>query len=101
MEACKCTQAEVTAMRGRELYGQYHRLIDELARSAGPKTDWRTGLMAHIDRFNIDAAALDSNSAQLLREELCTQLEHEALHSTRQTSREILFAATKWLELGG
>ena len=88
-------------MRGRELYGQYHRLIDELAQSAGPRADWRTGLRAQIDRFNVDAAALDSNSAQLLREELCTQLEHEALLSARQTSREILFAATKWLELSG
>jgi len=86
-------------MRARELYGQYHRLIDELAQSAGPRGEWRTGLRAHIDRFNVDAAALDFNSARLLREELCTQLEHEALHSTRQTSREILFAAVKWLEI--
>ena len=80
-------------MRGRELYGRYHRLIDELARSAGPGTDWRARLKGHIDSFEADARALAPASARLLREELCTQLEHEAVRSTRPVAREILFAA--------
>lgn len=88
-------------MRGRDLYGRYHRLIDELARSAEPGADWQTELRARVGQFEADASALDANGARLLREELCTQFEHEALHSTRPLARKILFAAAKWLELGG
>lgn len=88
-------------MRGRDLYGRYHRLIHEMARSAEPGVDWRTELKAQIGRFEADAAALDTNGARLLREELCAQFEHEALHSTRPLARQILFAAVKWLEFGG
>lgn len=87
-------------MRRRELYGKYHRLIDELARTAGPETAWQPGLKARIREFEADADALDPRSAQLLREELCAQLEQEALQSTRSLARQILFAAVKWLELG-
>ena len=88
-------------MRGRDLYGQYHRLIDELAWSAGPEADWRPELKARVGRFEADASTLDANGARLLREELCAQFEHEALHSTRPLARQILIAAVKWLESGG
>ena len=87
-------------MRESELYGRYDQLIDSLARSAEPESDWRTGPKAFIGNFEADASALDTNSAWLLREELCVQLEHEALHSTRPLARHILFAAITWLELG-
>lgn len=82
-------------MSGRELYGQYHGLIDELARSAGPEIDWRPELKALIGKFEADIDALDACSAQMLREEPSTQLEHEALHSTRLLARQIRFAAVK------
>jgi len=82
----------------RKLYGRYHRLIGELARSCGPETDWRRELRARIDSFEADANTLDAASARLLREELCAQLEHEALYTARPLGREILFAAVKWLE---
>ncbi|RME61930.1 MAG: hypothetical protein D6782_13205 [Alphaproteobacteria bacterium] len=88
-------------MCGRDLYGRYHRLIDELARSAEPGADWQTALKEHIARFETDAAVLDTDEARLRREELCAQLEHEALHSTRPLARRILSAAVKWLELSG
>lgn len=88
-------------MRGRALYGQYHRLIDELAQSAGPETDWQAELKSRIDRFEADAATLGARSAHLLREDLCAQLEHEGLQSGTSPAREILFAAVKWLEAGG
>jgi hypothetical protein len=88
-------------MRGHALYVQYHRLIDELAQSAGPETDWQAELRACIDKFEADAAALDSRNALLLREDLSAQLEHEGFQSRRSPAREILFAAVKWLELGG
>jgi hypothetical protein len=91
----------VTGVRGRELYRRYHRLIDDLAQSAEAGADWRAELSAQIERFEADADALDSASARVLREELCEQLEHEALHSTRDLAREILIAALKQLELGG
>ena len=86
-------------MRRRELYGQFHRRIDELARSTGPDTEWRPDLKALIREFEADVDALDPRSAQMLREELSMQLEHEALSSTRSLTRQILFAAVKWLEL--
>lgn len=92
-------QAKVTAVRGREFYRRYHQLMDDLAQSAGPGTDWRAELRAHVDNFEADATALDAASTRLLREELCAQLEHEALHNTRPLPREILLAAVKWLEL--
>ena len=85
-------------MRGRELYGHYHRLIDELARSATSEADWREALRAQTERFGADAASLDADSARLLREELCAQFEHEAMRSTRPLAREILLAAVKWFE---
>jgi hypothetical protein len=88
-------------MRGRALYGQYHRLIDELAQSAGPGTDWQAELRARIDKFEADAASLGARSARLLREDLCAQLEQEGLQSGKTPAREILFAAVKWLEAGG
>ncbi|MGF1609639.1 MAG: hypothetical protein ACFCUQ_09605 [Kiloniellales bacterium] len=88
-------------MPGPELYARYHRLIHEFVRSVEPGTDWQTALGAQIDRFEADASALDPESARTLREELCAQLEHEALHSARPLTSEILFAAVKRLELGG
>lgn len=86
-------------MRWRELYGQYHRRIDELARLTGPETDWQPALKALIGALEADVDILDPRSAQALREDLSTQLEHEALSSTRFLTRQILFAAVKWLEL--
>ncbi len=88
-------------MRGRDLDGRYHRLIDELARSAESGADWQTELMVCIGRFEADASALDTNGVRLLREGLCAPFEHEALHSTRPLTRQILFAAAKWIEVGG
>ena len=87
-------------MRGRELYGHYHRLIDELAQLARPGDDWQGSLRASIERFEADAGTLESASAQLLREDLCAQFEHEALRSTNPHAQEVLVAAVKWLELG-
>jgi hypothetical protein len=86
---------------GRELYGRYHRLFDEFVRSVEPGADWQAALRVHIERFEADADALDPGSARMLREDLCAQLEHEALHSARPLTSEILFAAVKQLELGG
>ena len=87
-------------MRGRELFGHFHRLIDDLAQSAGSDTGWQRVLRSHIDGFEAEARSPDSASARLLREELCGQLEHEAFRSTRPRQRTILLAAVKWLEAG-
>lgn len=89
----------MTAGRGRGLYGHYHRLVDDLVQSVEPGADWQPELKAQIAQFEADVHALDSESARLLREELCAQFEHEALHTTRPLSREILLAAVKWLEI--
>lgn len=85
----------------RELYRHYHRLFDELARSCEPGSDWRKELRARIDSFETDVDALDADAARMLREELCLQLEHEALHCVRPLARDILFAAVKRLEFAG
>lgn len=61
-------------MPKRELYGQYHRLISELARAAGPETDWRPEFKSLLGKFEADVDALDPRSAQMLREDLSTQL---------------------------
>lgn len=87
-------------MRRRELYGWYHRQINELARLTGPETAWQPELKALIGNLEADIDALDPLSAQMLRDELCAQLEHEALSSTRLPARQILLAAVKRLELG-
>lgn len=89
------------AMRGRDLYGPHHWLIDELARSAEPGAGWRTEIKARIGQFEADAYAPDANGARLHRDELCAQFEPAALHSKRPLTRQILFTAAKWLELGG
>ena len=86
-------------MRRSELYGQYHQRIDELARLSVPEADWRPELKALISELEAEIDVLDRRSAQMLREDLSTQLEHEALSSTRLLTRQILFAAVKWLEL--
>jgi hypothetical protein len=84
-----------------ELYRRYHRLFDDLARSCEPGSDWRKELRARIDSFEADVDSLDVDAARMLREELCAQLEHEALHWARPLARDILFAAVKRLEIAG
>lgn len=100
MTVCNGMRSKVTAGRGQDLYGHYHRLINALARSAKRGVDWKVELRAQIERFDAESEALDLKSARSLREDLCAQFEHEALHSTRPFSREILLAAVKWLEIG-
>ena len=85
----------------RELYRRYHRQFDELARSCEPGSDWRKELRARIGSFETDVDTLDVDAARALREELCSQLEHEAPHCARPLAREILFAAVKRLEFAG
>lgn len=86
-------------MRGRELYGRYHQLINAIAQSAEPGVDWWAELKACIERFEADAGDLSPLSAQWLREELCTQFEHEAFQSSDFQRRAVLLAAVKRLEL--
>ncbi len=85
-------------MRTRELYGQYHGLIDDLAWSAMPGSDWPAGLKSCAERFESEVEGLDSTSVEVLRRDLCVQFEHEAPHSTRPLARMILFVAVKRLE---
>lgn len=88
-------------MRGRELYGRYHRLIGELAVAAASGSDWATVLPALLKQFESEAATLESGSARLLREELCEQLEQEAFTYTHPQARNVLLAAVKRLEAHG
>lgn len=65
----------------------------------GPEIDWRPELKAMIRGLENDIERLDPRSPQMLREDLCTQLEREALSSKGLLIRQILFTAVKRLEL--
>ena len=82
-QTCTYDKVRLRAMCGRELFGRFRRLIDELARWAEPVADWQNELMVCIGRFATDASALNTSGVWLLREELCAHFEHETCHSTR------------------
>ena len=85
-------------MRGRELYGKYHRLIDEFSRKSYI-SGWQQELWDLLDRFESEMRTLAPASGRLLCEELCTQLDGEALRATNEHRRDVLVGAAKCLEL--
>lgn len=94
----RCSRAKGTAVRGRELYGRYHRLIVELAWLAAPGSDWSTELRSLLKQFKVDAANLECGRARSLREELCGQFKYDALQGAGPLARQILLAAVERLE---
>jgi hypothetical protein len=82
-------------MHRTELYRKYRRLIEELADERRPIELSLAGLHPLLQEFQHDAAALGSDTASFVCDELADQLEHEALRSTRRHRRDILNAAVK------
>jgi len=85
-------------MQARELYARYRVHIKALADGPKPLDAWLPELHELLREFEADAATLEPLSARLLRDELCEQFEHEALHAAADHRRDVLFAAVKGLE---
>jgi hypothetical protein len=80
------------------LYAKAHEAILRIATEPGPETAWRAELQAAVDQFSADLAGMSAAKASHIRDELCTQLEHEAIVASNQTYRSILLTALKMLE---
>ena len=85
-------------MSTSDLYTRYHRAIHRLSLQPIPTEQWRKDLDELIRQFEMDAAEIDPREAQSTRDELCGQLEQEALRTTGPRRGAVLSAAVKGLE---
>jgi hypothetical protein len=85
-------------MRARELFSEYRQRIETLAAQSGARRAWQTDLNELLRLFEREATTLGPASTRLLCDELCGQLEHEALHTASQHRRDVLMRAIKGLE---
>jgi hypothetical protein len=82
-------------MHERELYRKYRGLIEALADERHSAELSLTILRGLLQEFQRKAAELGFTTANLVRDELAHQLEHEALRSTGKHRRDVLLAAVK------
>jgi len=85
-------------MRARELFSNFRQRVEAVAaeqRSSPPRS---AALSELLRQFEHDLSALGTASARLLCEELCDQLEHEALTTTSKYRRDVLMRTIKGLE---
>ncbi|MCU0839538.1 MAG: hypothetical protein MUE49_12580 [Rhodospirillales bacterium] len=80
------------------VYAKVHQLIGEIATADQPADTWFSELKAVLRGFEAEAARLGARAARHVRDELCAQIEHEALVATRPSQRTILITALKNLE---
>lgn len=85
-------------MRARELFSNYRQRVEALAAKQTSAPVWMADLGEMLRQFEHEASALGAASARLLCEELCDQLEHEALHTTNKYRRDVLIRTIKGLE---
>ena len=85
-------------MRARELFSHYRQRVEAMAAEQAPLPAWPADLREILQQFEREAASLGLASARLLCEELCDQLEHEALHTTSKHRRDVLMRTVKGLE---
>jgi len=78
-----------------ELYGLYHGRILGLARAAMPHGAWRAQLREILAQFDEDCHRLSRLGRYVLRHELATQIEQEALQFSHPEKRAILTLALK------
>jgi hypothetical protein len=69
-----------------------------MAAGQAPLPVWPTDLGEILRQFEHEASSLGVVSARSLCEELCDQLEHEALHTTSKHRRDVLMSTVKGLE---
>lgn len=80
------------------VYAKVHRLIGEIAASDQPADTWLIELKSVVRGFQTEVSQLGSHIARHIRDELCEQIEHEALAATRASQRAVLLTALKNLE---
>jgi len=85
-------------MRARELFSHYRQRVEAMAAEQAPVPVWAADLGEILRQFEREASSLGLASARLLCEELCGQLEHEALHTTNKHRRDVLMRTVKGLE---
>lgn len=85
-------------MQIRDLYGQYRRRIEALSEKVEPKEAWAPELRALLSELKGHLSEIEPGSAELVCEELCQQLEHEALQVADAHRREVLSCAIKGIE---
>ena len=85
-------------MRARELFSHYRQRVEAMAAEQAPLPVWPRDLGEILRQFEQEVSSLGVASARSLCEELCDQLEHEALHTTSKHRRDVLMRAVKGLE---
>ena len=85
-------------MRARELFGHYRQRVEAMAAEQAPLPVWPADLGNVLRQFEQEVSSLGVASARSLCEELCGQLEHEALHTTSEHRRDVLMRTVKGLE---
>ena len=85
-------------MRARELFSHYRQRVEAMAAEQAPLRVWPRDLGEILRQFEQEVSSLGVASARSLCEELCDQLEHEALHTTSKHRRDVLMRAVKGLE---
>jgi hypothetical protein len=78
-----------------ELYGRYHGRILDLARNSTTDGSWRAKLREILAEFDDDYHLLRPLNRGVLRNELLTQIEHEALQFSDPDKRAVLILALK------
>lgn len=86
-------------MRGREIFGRYRQLVEELSNERASDDAWFEVLQAIVRRLDHDSAELSGTGVELLYDELCDQFEQEAYLTDNERRRKVLMAATKLLEM--
>jgi len=83
-----------------ELYGYYHGRIRGLARLAGADGTWRAKLREILAEFDEDCRRLPPLGRYVLRNELASQIEREALQFSDPDKRAVLTLALKHFDAG-
>src|SRR5260370_22745318 len=89
-------ERRITAMN--ELYGRYHGRILRLARQSTPDGAWKAKLREILAEFDDDRRHLSVSDDRLLRQDLASQIEQEALQFSDPTKRAVLVIALKHFE---
>lgn len=80
------------------VYAKVRRRIGEIAAADRPSASWLTEVQAVVRSFEAEAARYGARTARHIRDELCAQIEHEALATNSPDQRAVLITALKNLE---
>ncbi len=83
-----------------DLYGKYHGRILALARLSSADGAWKARLREILAEFDEDCRPLPVFGRTVLRNELASQIEREALRFSDPEKRAVLTLALKHLDAG-